>query len=260
MIWGDRLIADDENCNDSNLDGGPEYSSTYQSARTRVVKGAPRSTDAGWTNSGHLTYYKNSGLLCCVEEEQRKQERKMKVCVFARRPILLGVLLSATVAPSARAQPARTQKGSKPLELRIVTGLSLGLNGAGVFGRTGVEQLYHFSGHAHGPALGGLVQGYYFARPNINGGGIAAGPMFAWDIRLAKALGLYLSPAVAVGYGLLRFDSANYHFIDIQMGATLRLVLNDSWEINLRPLHFDLLINDGVIAFYDGGIGVGYNF
>ena len=73
--------------------------------------------------------------------------------------------------------PEILREETKPLELRFGLGPSFFLNsgGSGALGRASAEVLYHFSGKAEGPALGGIAHSLFL----LNAGGLEIVSMFA---------------------------------------------------------------------------------
>ncbi len=148
-----------------------------------------------------------------------------------------------------------------PADLRVFINPALGLNGAGLLGEFSAELRYRASKHPWAPAFGVMASGQVFRRRQVAGGGVEVGALLSWDVHFGPAKSLAFSPTIILGYGLWRFSESVYHFLDLQVGASLRIRISTSWELVVRPARFDLLLDGyGVAALYKGALGVGTRF
>jgi hypothetical protein len=154
--------------------------------------------------------------------------RRRRLPRFSRGLCLAASLGTATVATAmssneAEAAPRVLREGTRPMAFLLGLGPSWGVGGsrwvygdnycAGGFcgwgGRYGgsfkltQEFMGHFSGNASGPALG-VILNQTFSGPYF---GFNIAPKFTYDIRVKQGLGLYISPSVSLGYGLVHYRS-----------------------------------------------------
>lgn len=112
---------------------------------------------------------------------------------------------------------------------------------------------YHFSGNASGPAIGAAIS-------ESMGNGFftfAAGFKFWWDIQIVQDLGLYVSPFAVAGFAVATQSGFTSGFFNFQGGAQVKLIINDTWNVFVRPLAFDFFAGDFFAVRYDfiaGGV------
>ena len=197
---------------------------------------------------------------------------------FNTRPVgvLLSLLLGHGLAPSVASAgigtvtdpgiATKTESDARsglmsPADLRVFINPALGLNGAGLLGEISGELRYRAFKRIWAPAIGVMASGQYFRRRQIGGSGFEFGALLSWDLCFGPGKALAFSPTIVLGYGLWRFRRSMYHFLDVQVGASLRIRISTSWEIVVRPARFDLLLDGyGVAALYKGALGFGYRF
>ena len=216
--------------------------------------------------------------------------RRRRLPRFSRGLCLAASLGTATVATAmssneAEAAPRVLREGTRPMAFLLGLGPSWGVGGsrwvygdnycAGGFcgwgGRYGgnfkltQEFMGHFSGDASGPALG-VILNQTFSGPYF---GFNIAPKFTYDIRVKQGLGLYISPSVSLGYGLVHYRpayfgnfgyvGANYHAANLQFGVAVKLMLDDRWLVFAQVPNFDFLIGPGGYYTNNGACALGYN-
>lgn len=157
--------------------------------------------------------------------------------------------------------PTELRPGTKPhyFEFGPTAGHSLGPHGTHANGW--LNYLYHFRGGPEGPALGAVLVGGGWNKSYR----LMAGALFEWDFKLipSKALGLYLGPHVAGGYGFRhrgRDGRLTSHGFQLTAGPTVKLLLNDFWSFWVRPINVDLLIGRDFGPGLTGALGAGITF
>lgn len=187
------------------------------------------------------------------------------MCHELRRRLLTATLVlsclagAAMVPETATAQPPESlSPGTKPWFFDAGLGWSSG--GLNLYTQFKlVQELgYHFSGDSSGPAIGVALSesfGNGFAT-------FAGGAKFWWDIQILGDLGLYATPfavaGVAVATAGSRFlNDSTQGFFNFQFGAQAKLVINDSWNVFVRPVAFDFFAGEYFAWRYDfiaGGV------
>ena len=219
--------------------------------------------------------------------------RRRRLPRFSRGLCLAASLGTATVAAAmtsqeASATPRVLREGTRPMAFLLGLGPSWGVGGSrwyygnpgfygcgdgfcnnGWGGRYGgsfkltQEFMGHFSGNASGPALGVIVN-QTFTGPYF---GFNIAPKFTYDIRVKQGLGLYISPSVSLGYGLVHYRpnyygyyaGANYSAANLQVGVAVKLILDDRWLVFAQVPNFDFLIGPGNYYYANGACAAGYN-
>jgi len=218
--------------------------------------------------------------------------RRRRLPRFSRGLCLAASLGTATVATAmtsqeASATPRVLREGTRPMAFMLGLGPSWGVGGSrwyygnpggygcadgfcnGWGGRYGgsfkltQEFMGHFSGNASGPALGVIVN-QTFTGPYF---GFNIAPKFTYDIRVKQGLGLYISPSVSLGYGLVHYRpnyygyyaGANYSAANLQFGVAVKLILDDRWLVFAQVPNFDFLIGPGNYYYANGACAPGYN-
>lgn len=218
--------------------------------------------------------------------------RRRRLPRFSRGLCLAASLGTATVATAmtsqeASATPRVLREGTRPMAFLLGLGPSWGVGGSrwyygnpggygcadgfcnGWGGRYGgsfkltQEFMGHFSGNASGPALGVIVN-QTFTGPYF---GFNIAPKFTYDIRVKQGLGLYISPSVSLGYGLVHYRpnyygyyaGANYSAANLQFGVAVKLILDDRWLVFAQVPNFDFLIGPGNYYYANGACAAGYN-
>ena len=194
---------------------------------------------------------------------------------------------TATISQEAKAVPRVLREGTRPMAFLLGLGPSWGIGGSrwyygdgpgycagpggcyGWGGRYGgsfkitQEFMGHFSGNASGPALG-VILNETFTGPYV---GFNIAPKFTYDIRVKQGLGLYISPSVSLGYGLVHYRpnyygyyaGANYSAANLQFGVAVKLILDDRWLVFAQVPNFDFLIGPGNYYYANGACAAGYN-
>lgn len=98
--------------------------------------------------------------------------------------------------------------------------------------------MFHLSGDASGPAIGFVMQQGFNANDVF---GLTLAPRFEWDIQIDQRYAIYISPGVSLGYHLYR-GAGTGHAIDLQLGATAKLIIQDRWLVWFRPANFNVII------------------
>lgn len=196
-----------------------------------------------------------------------------------RRPALTSKLLFALMiaalvplgAPAASAQPAAgdgsTTSGGIPVQLRPGTrrffaGFHLGgaANLSNQVGQFKIAQEFGWNilGAFAGPAVGLVLQESF----GSNFTTFQLAPKFWWKFQILRALGLYVSPFIQLGFMHQSFSvtsifgssaSASNTAFNWQFGVQGHLMIIDRIYVMLQPFAIDLVHDSG-------GTGVRYDF
>jgi glycine/D-amino acid oxidase-like deaminating enzyme len=97
---------------------------------------------------------------------------------------------------------------------------------------------YHFGGGASGLALALSLQQAYGTDVVL----FETGPRLLYDFQVGRALGLYISPSLLLGYAL---QSSKYsdseHGVTVQLACDAKLTLADRAFVFFRPVGIDVL-------------------
>jgi len=164
---------------------------------------------------------------------------------------LAGAAWSAAPSQAHAEIPETLRPGTKPWFFHAGVGGAFNLDGVGSQTKFVQELGIHFSGDASGPALGvalaeSVGSGFFVFQP---------GAKFWWDIQIIDDLGLYVAPFVKVGAAFATNINTNV-FFNFQGGAQARLVINDLWNVFVRPVAIDFFIGEnGLDVRYDFIVG-----
>jgi hypothetical protein len=121
---------------------------------------------------------------------------------------------------------------------------------------------WHLTGEGfEGPAIGANLHGGYGRVRGWDTGRFGAAFKFWWDIQPDDDLGVYVTPTAQAGHTSFFFEAnrgcyynpagvricpygtADQHFFNLQVGAAVRLVLNDLGLLYFQPITLDTVFN-----------------
>lgn len=126
-----------------------------------------------------------------------------------------------------------------------------------VLGKASLELATRLKRQATGFSIGLYIHYAGFSE----GGTLAFGPTLHYDFQVLRGRSWYLGPTLALGGALpLPAYFNDSVALDVQLGLTTRVVLNDTWELWLRPLNAELWIPEQFFPGFDVTLGIGRTF
>jgi tetratricopeptide (TPR) repeat protein len=191
----------------------------------------------------------------------------------------------ATFETTLMKKPPVLRPGTRRAAVSVILGGALMMKGGDDIAHSfalGQELSTHFGRRSSGFSLGLALRECFGSKTLIGNYGedvptsyfvLAVGPRLGWDIQVARAVALYVSPSLLAAYSYLRRAPANYvvdtaHAAGGEVAVDLKLIIVDRMLIYLRAIGVEVLgifatesqIQDRVFVRYQLGLGLGVTF
>jgi hypothetical protein len=159
--------------------------------------------------------------------------------------LALGVVMSASV--EADAAPRVLRPGTHPWWFQGGLGPSVGVtgtNGGNLPTQFMLTQEIggHFTNDFEGPGLVAHFAEAFGGRGRGNNNfRFTTGPRFYYDIQVNDSYGIYIAPYGQIGYTFVEND---FHFFNLQFGATAHIILADRAVVGAQLVNFDINVGD----------------
>ena len=166
--------------------------------------------------------------------------------------LAIGMLILFSSSTALAVNPI-LRRGTNPMWASFTMGGAIAVSNTWGQFKIAEEFGYHFSGDSAGPAIAFELQQSFGSNFFV----FETGPKFVWDIPIIEGIGLYLSPSMLLGLGLVEGTAG----VTIQPAFRGKLILGDRGMVFFQPFGFDIWANgDAVGVRYEILFGGGVTF